>query len=109
VSEVTTELVIGAQSRAAQQVSGSGPVLEAALRALATGIQAELAGFGGNVAGNFYQALEAWFKVGATIPQATYAYGAKLLEVDQTVGESQVSQGATYQRVAGSLSAWSIE
>ena len=57
MSEVTTELVIGAQRHAAGIVAGSAPVLGDALKALGQGISEEAPGFTGAAASAFYQVV----------------------------------------------------
>jgi uncharacterized protein YukE len=109
MTDITTELVLGAQQTAARQIADTAPTLQQAVSTLVQGVEAEQHGFQGSAASAFYSALRAWLTLGRTIPTAAMAYAGKLVEVDRTVAESQAAQGTAYERVAGSLSAWSIE
>lgn len=103
MGDVTTELVLGAQSRAAASAAGSIPDLQQALTTGAEGIQTGSTGFSGSAAGAFYLALKAWFDVGAQIPTGVQRYALLLGVTDQNVLQSQQAATRAYQNAATRL------
>ncbi len=103
MSDVTTELVLGAQARAAQRVADAAPRLQSTLARLGDDLQPDLAGFSGAAAGEFYSAVVAWSSAAKRIPEAVLAYGAKLVAVDRSALASQLEAAAAYQRATRRL------
>lgn len=103
MSEVTTELVLGAQSRAAKRVSDTAPVLRAALARLRDNLAGDTGGLAGSAAGEFYETLTNWFAVGKRIPEAILGYGGKLVTVDRNARTSLQEASTAYDRAARKL------
>ena len=98
MGDVTTELVLGAQTRARAEIAGDVPTVERQLKDAAVAVQAEAPGFTGSAAAHFYDALGAWLKAAATIPVALAAYAVKLGQTDAAVAASQAGSAAAYRR-----------
>lgn len=104
MGDTTTELQLGAQTKAAHTVELAVPDLGKALKTSAEGIQAEAAGFSGAAAGAFYTALKAWFQAGAQIPNGVSRYGASLAATDANVTANQTSTAQAYNTARTRLS-----
>ncbi len=103
MGDVTTELELGAQTRARAEIAGDVPAVEKLLKDTAMAVQAEAPGFTGSAAAHFYDALGAWLKAGATIPVALAAYAAKLGQTDAAVAASQARSAEAYRRAHSRL------
>lgn len=104
MGDVTTELDLGAQSRAAQIVAQAVPGLQDALKTGAEAIGAEVDGFTGSAAGAFYTALKAWYVVGSQIPQGVGRYALNLATTDANIGANQTSTVQSYSNARTRLS-----
>ncbi len=104
MGDTTTELVLGAQTKAAGTAAAAVSGLQATLKNAAEGISGETGGFTGSGAGAFYEALKAWYLAGAKIPGGVYAYAGKLATTDQETASSQGTSIQAYSKARDRLS-----
>ena len=99
----TTELVIGQQATAAETVTAATATYQQVLQALADNLQAQSAGFAGQAAAGFAEAVGAWFEVAVRLSPALEGYAAALAQVDLEHGENETKVVSTFSHLAGRL------
>ncbi|MEO8828933.1 hypothetical protein [Lapillicoccus sp.] len=104
MGDTTTELVLGAQTKAAGTAAAAVSGLQTTLKNAAEGMSGETAGFTGSGAGAFYEALKAWYAAGAKIPSGVNGYAGKLATTDQETASSQGTSVQAYSRARDRLS-----
>jgi uncharacterized protein YukE len=98
-----TELVVGAQARAAARVRDAVPQVQDALDALAAAVGTTAAGFRGAAAGALGEALEEWYLAAADLVPCLHTFADNLLAVDLTASDADVRQQEAHQRLAHRL------
>lgn len=99
----STELQIGAQSRAAALVVEAVTPIDTALTDLANGISTQMSGFAGGAAAAFISAVEEWFTAAGELIPTLHGYAEKLVAVDATAAAQDQRQQEAYTRVAARL------
>ncbi|MDO4784401.1 MAG: hypothetical protein Q3997_04880 [Propionibacteriaceae bacterium] len=94
---------IGAQAQAAASVSARAPEVEAALRGLASGFNAELPRLRGRGPAAIAEAAEGWFAAAATLPTDLDAYARSLVQVDVATASVEREVGAKFNKFAAML------
>lgn len=103
MSEHDTELEIGRQSEAARLVIESIQPIEDFLKAMGTSMETEEAGFKGNGAVAFTEAVIAWFEAAKEIGLAMEGFAQRLAEVDQEDLKVETVINETFARFLGRL------
>lgn len=105
----STELTIGAQSRAAALVEEAVTPIDAALTDLANAVADAMPGFAGGAAGAFIGAVEEWFTAASELVPVLHTYASKLVAVDATAASVEQRQQAAYARLAARLGTQTYE
>ncbi|MGH8869769.1 MAG: WXG100 family type VII secretion target [Actinomycetes bacterium] len=96
----STELELGAQTRAAAVVQEALTPLQTTMRDLVSAIEAEQAGFRGGAAAGFAEAVGAWFEAAQDLLPTLAGMARSLAQTDVTAAQADAAQAASYERFA---------